>query len=1182
MALAATLYGCHEDIATNSGSIGGDAVSLNAEIVQQYVTRASDGGFADGDQIGVFIVNREGGEAQVLKPSGNHADNVRYIYNESDGKWTGSYQLYWKDKNTHVDAYGYYPFDAELNNVEAYPFQIQRNQSATVQGKTVTGYEASDFLWAKAEDVAPGTPIYLKHHHVMAGVEVTLVEGDYFDAGEWVTLEKSVLVQNTRTATAINMSTGMVTLTGTDVTAITPQQHGTVWRAVVAPQTVASDKSLLAITVDGVSYDFQRSDAMVYYPGKLHKFTLQVNKSLPKGDYEFTLLNEAITPWENDQESHNGAAREYVMVQVNEGEYIGDVISGMGLDPSKIINLKLTGCLAAVQSEDWWSNKSVGDQFKYIREQMPKLQALNMKELRTKQALVTDFDEESLKQYGFNAEEDDFIPANALEEVTTLNYVVWPDNLKGIGNQAFAGAGLRGSLILPEGLRFIGGGAFNAYQHSSGNLSGELYIPSTVEYIGESAFGDNDGRNNFYFTSELTLPSRMKYLGRKAFTGCGYMTGAVRVPDGLETVYTDTWPVQLSGPLVIPQGVKEIKGGPIWNSQIVGLDIPEGVEEIGQYAFWGLSKVHTSLYIPSTVKKIGEGAFNGAGITHVTLPEGLEYIERSAFEECKNLQDTVIIPSSVVQIREKAFANCSQLTAVILPAGLQEIQSLAFQYCYGLDYIQCLGSVPPIIADNTFSGVEKNNFTLVVPEGAVDAYKNAPGWSEFPRISAYRNFVCRPMRAKLLNKSNVRDIVLNADEAWTVKSCPSWVHLDKTSGYKKTELKATIDALPHGSSDRKDAIVFQLNRDDENGEPIICRFEVEQYDYEYDEDATVRLQTATKGQRGGINILFVGDGYDAEDIANGTYRSHMEEEMEYFFAIEPYKTYRDYFNVTIAMSMSYDSGVVDTPDKWRNTKFNITYGAGNNGRLKVDFDEIARYVLLDITNGSVTASNVGESLIICVPNSSTYEGVTALYDDGSAIAICPHSDWDYPYDARGIIQHEAGGHGWAKLDDEYIYHNVYIQRCTCICCTHVDDVEAMHAKGWGRNVSLTGKYQEIDWKHLIFDSRYSDICDVYEGGHMHSKGVYRPESNSCMNNNIPYYNTWSRQLMVERIMQVAGEPFDYETFVSKDSREWGEKFITRSLHDTPWQQAKSVYSEHHRPVIKKGSPMDYIKKGGKR
>ncbi len=1173
--LVALFSACHEDITDGNGIRGGDQVVLNAEIMQQYVTRASDGGFADGDQIGVFVVNRDNGEPLALKVSGNYADNVRYTYNAAEGKWTGSYQLYWKDKNTHADAYGYYPFDADMSSVVAYPFMIQRNQSTTVKGKTITGYEASDFLWAKAEDVAAGTPIHLKHHHVMAGVEITLVEGNHFDEGEWSTLEKSVSVMNTRTATTINIGTGEVSISGSDVSSITPQQRGTTWRAVVAPQTVNAEAPLLAITVNGISYEFKRPTDMVYYSGKLHKFTLAVNKQLPKGDYEFTLLTESITPWENDAESHNGAAREYITVHIDEGEYIGNVIDEMGLDPAKIQNLKLTGCLVSAE-----------DQFRYMREQMPKLIALNMKELRTKQVGTGFWSwDDSQPTYGFGQQEDDFIPENAFENATLLAYVTWPDSLKGIAPGAFAGAGLRGSLILPEGLRCIGSGAFNAYGHASGNLSGELYIPTTVEFIGDGAFGMNDGRSQIYFSSELQLPAKMKYLGGSAFLGCAYMTGVVRVPEGIETVYTDSWPVQLTGPMVIPQGVKKILGGPIWDSQITGLDIPEGVEEIGNNAFWGASKVRTSLIIPSSVKRIGEYAFNRTGITHVTLPDGLEYIERYAFAECENLQDTLTIPTSVVQIREGAFANCRQLTAIILPADLQEIQGAAFEYCYSMDYIQCLGSTPPVIADNSFNGVEKNNFTVVVPEGAVEAYRNAPGWNEFKRISAYRNFVCRPMKAKLLNKSNVRDIVLNADESWTVKSCPSWVHLDKTSGYKKTELKATIDALPHGSADRKDKIVFQLNRNDEQGEPITCDFEIEQYDYEYDEDAVLQLQKATKGQRGGIDILFVGDGYDAEDIARGTYREHMEQEMEYFFAIEPYKTYKDYFNVSMAMAMSYESGVVDSPDKWRNTKFNVTWSAGGcNGRLKVDFDEIGRYVLQDITQCPVTANNVGRSLIICVPNSDAYEGLTAMYTDGSAIAVCPHSTWDYPNDARGIIQHEAGGHGWAKLDDEYIYHNSYIQRCSCICCSHVDGVEAMHENGWGRNVSLTGKYQEMEWRHLVFDKRYGDICDVYEGAHMHAKGIYRPEVNSCMNNNVPYYNTWSRQLMVERIMEVSGETFDFETFVSKDSREWGDKFLlTRSQMITPWQSAKAVYSEHHAPVIKKGSPMDFQKKkGGKR
>ena len=37
-----------------------------------------------------------------------------------------------------------------------------------------------------------------------------------------------------------------------------------------------------------------------------------------------------------------------------------------------------------------------------------------------------------------------------------------------------------------------------------------------------------------------------------------------------------------------------------------------------------------------------------------------------------------------------------------------------------------------------------------------------------------------------------------------------------------------------------------------------------------------------------------------------------------------------------------------------------------------------------------------------------------------------------------------------------------------------------------------------------------------------------------MNNNIPYYSAISRQAMVERIMEYAGEKFDLEEFIAKD------------------------------------------------
>ena len=133
--------------------------------------------------------------------------------------------------------------------------------------------------------------------------------------------------------------------------------------------------------------------------------------------------------------------------------------------------------------------------------------------------------------------------------------------------------------------------------------------------------------------------------------------------------------------------------------------------------------------------------------------------------------------------------------------------------------------------------------------------------------------------------------------------------------------------------------------------------------------------------------------------------------------------------------------------------------------------------------------------------------------------------------------------------------------------------------GWYSNLSLSGRYKEVEWSHLIFDPRYSDIVDIYEGAYMHGRGIYRSEVNSCMNNNVPYYSTISRQAIVERIMQYSGETFDYETFVSKDSRQMGEKFLTRS--GTPGSEAGALPPSP--PLIIKGSPLDYIsKKGGKR
>ena len=60
--------------------------------------------------------------------------------------------------------------------------------------------------------------------------------------------------------------------------------------------------------------------------------------------------------------------------------------------------------------------------------------------------------------------------------------------------------------------------------------------------------------------------------------------------------------------------------------------------------------------------------------------------------------------------------------------------------------------------------------------------------------------------------------------------------------------------------------------------------------------------------------------------------------------------------------------------------------------------------------------------------------------------------------------------------------------------------------------------------------------DLYEGGYASYKtGVWRPEIISCMFDNRPYFNAWSRYLIMERVYSVCEETFNKSVFLAVDS-----------------------------------------------
>jgi hypothetical protein len=372
------------------------------------------------------------------------------------------------------------------------------------------------------------------------------------------------------------------------------------------------------------------------------------------------------------------------------------------------------------------------------------------------------------------------------------------------------------------------------------------------------------------------------------------------------------------------------------------------------------------------------------------------------------------------------------------------------------------------------------------------------------------------------------------DEEWEVSEKPDWVTVSPMSGTGRTEITVTINELAQGSANRSGRVVFSLKDTDHT-----VFTTVEQYNYVYGDNDFSTKQTASQGS--GINLVFMGDGFDAKEISEGKYAAAMDEAVRHFFAVEPYTTYQSYFSAHYVYNLSRDSGLED-PSTMVENKFNTGFRTGKIAADATPVFEAACNAPID--------GNVAETVIILVPNTTDYGGICYMYGDGSAIAICPMSADAEPYDFRGTVQHEAGGHAFAKLGDEYIYTHNFVDRCTC-SYEHADDLREGQNRGWYQNLSLSNSYGKVPWSDFIFHPDYANTVDVFEGGWYHTRNVWRSEHNSCMNNNIPYVNAVSRREIVMRLKTLAGETYTFEDFLARDVM--GVSPSTRSWEYTPLQ-----------------------------
>lgn len=1145
-AMTAMLTGCLSEPDFEPVSVeGGIEIQLEGSILQE-ATKVNADGFEDGDALGLYAVNYTDGNqtAGTLLTEGNQADHVKYVFNESAWQWTPVHPVYYKDVNTNVDLYVFYPH-AEPDNVDAWNFEVQKDQSSAETQSALGGYEASDFLWGKAENVTPTeAKVKVKLAHKMAGVEVILQQGDGFGEGEYENVEKYVLATGTTRKAAINMATGSVTpIGGAQSTGIVmcPQVDGS-FRAIVVPQTVLAETQLFSITLGGVAYTFRKDSDFTYEAGKVSTFTIRVSRKVPSGEYELELADVSISPWKEDINTHESEARQYYVVNVETPGTLGRLIKAAKKNPDKIRNLKVTG---QITDKDFY----------FMRDSMAILEAVNLKEVRVKDARISrsGYDENMIwVGVGNEPRADDVIPGDAFVGKKTLVYLAFPETIVSISTYAFYNSNLSGALVLPDDVVSIGYNAFSyttigsitfnsrleRIQESAfsgcGSLSGELHFPQSLKRIESRAF------SGCGLSGKLILPDNLEYLGELAFCNAGTFVGDLWIPEKITRLYGRTFEkCEFQGMLHLNNVTKYGQGDFIdcgFKSELV---IPEGTIDIPTQCFKG--NYITSIVFPNTLRKIGESAFaylfHGALLGTIEFPEGLVSIGTDAFYGHKN----------ILEIR--------------LPSTLQTIGQSAFEDCYGLTKITSSAIEPPTVQSGAFNGVAKDNFTVEVPAQSVKRYQAESGWSDFKRIAAHYDFSMSRERMRALNAAQSRTYTLRAPANfdWSIESKPDWVSVSPESGTGKTDVTITVSEMQRTSetfevnegnynkpsykqyAGRAGEVVFKLTDKD-----YTTSFTVEQYDSDYSDGGVTALQEATTGP--GIDIVFIGDGYDAKDIAKGTFLTNAQKGCSSFFDLEPYNTYKEYFNVYAVTCQSDDSGI-GTVNTVIDTKFGSYF---TQNRILPPAAEPC----FEWAKKANPSMDLTRSLTILLMNTSTYEGVTMMYGDGSAIACCPVSTNAYPYDFRGIVQHEAGGHGFGKLGDEYIYHNAFIQTCSCGCCEHPsgdNDTNStygsMKSKGWFKNLSMSSDNKLVPWSHLIYNPDYSDYVDIYEGGYMHTRGVYRSEATSCMNNNIPYYSAISRQAIVERIKYCAGEKFTLEEFYSRDSDAFGSTKAAPAVFD---------------------------------
>lgn len=293
-----------------------------------------------------------------------------------------------------------------------------------------------------------------------------------------------------------------------------------------------------------------------------------------------------------------------------------------------------------------------------------------------------------------------------LNEGSTLNQYILPQELNSLGQRAFANCASLSSIHIPKTLSKISKEAFSGCANLVSIIYSSGYILDTLE---ENCFSNCVSLVSFEIPSTLKKRATNEGFVKNPFSGCTSLNNFVSILGNLYDL------VVINGIIFEKTFFSEIQYYSIYafpTGRGGTYEVASNVEKINEYAFYNssITELNFAQSTPGpteekiTIVSIGDYAFCKSNeLTKVNLTKRLCYVGKYAFNSCRNLEQIIIDSTYVADGEETATSGIYYLvtndktnnllvldeysfgdTAILsldIPARLTNINNGAFRNC---------------------------------------------------------------------------------------------------------------------------------------------------------------------------------------------------------------------------------------------------------------------------------------------------------------------------------------------------------------------------------------------------------------------------------------------------------------------------------------------------------------------